>query len=118
MKREFQMPNICSLCWKDSESIQHLFYQCDYSTQVRSLYVTSLTILTSKEHAKSHKQPEITIIFIMWRERFRRIFYLQIKTSLSLKHHEKYSKKKKKDYYGHYQYRGISGMHKAIHTVM
>jgi zinc-binding in reverse transcriptase len=36
MRRRFQMTNICSLCWKDNETVQHLFFSCIYSTNVRS----------------------------------------------------------------------------------
>jgi zinc-binding in reverse transcriptase len=86
-RRGFQLTNISPLCWKDNETVQHLFYSCSYTTDVRS-YVqaamtgnsapritqTTIDFLLSRDQDKQQKQLEVTIIFTLWKERCRRIF--------------------------------------------
>lgn len=43
-KRGWNLPNRCCLCCRDMESRDHLFFECDISSQVRSSVLKSLGI--------------------------------------------------------------------------
>jgi zinc-binding in reverse transcriptase len=86
-RRGFQLTNICPLCWKDNETVQHLFYSCSYTTNIRSyiqatmlgssapsITQTTTDFLLSRDQDKRQKQLEVTIIFTLWKERYRRTF--------------------------------------------
>jgi zinc-binding in reverse transcriptase len=86
-KRDFQIPNMCHLCRVQQEIVQHLFQECAYTVRLREYLLqimpnrysqinqlaSTKEILLSTHFDIYWKNLEITTIFVLWRERFRRI---------------------------------------------
>jgi zinc-binding in reverse transcriptase len=90
VKRGWVITNMCYLCRANLESVQHIFNECTFSSQLRNYIAstappiqencpayTSLASTTSIIQGGGNiywKQMEITTIFTIWKERCRRIF--------------------------------------------
>jgi zinc-binding in reverse transcriptase len=84
----WQLPNMCYLCRAHQESVQHIFHQCSFTTQVRDYmtstlpnqppryYVTGSTMdsLLMNQDSMEWKRVDATTIYVIWRERCRHIF--------------------------------------------
>jgi zinc-binding in reverse transcriptase len=87
--RGWCIPNF-NLCRHNSESVQHLFYDCQFAKDTRSYILDALpamvvtkrpqdiqTIFQSGAEQSTRRQIETATVFVLWRERCRRIFVEQ-----------------------------------------
>ena len=101
MARGWEMANMCYMCRSQSESVQHLFGNCTIATQVRqTLRQIRTTIpqgaafdrgkfkwVLTKEPDLILRQVQITICFVLWRERCARVFRQQNQTTRQIAAH-------------------------------
>jgi zinc-binding in reverse transcriptase len=88
-RRGWTLPNMCYLCRAQQESCQHLFVSCSFTRELRRFMTAILPYspicmdyihleLVSEvligEYNLIWRQLEATTIFVLWRERCRRIF--------------------------------------------
>ncbi|KAJ4804966.1 RNA-directed DNA polymerase (reverse transcriptase)-related family protein [Rhynchospora pubera] len=86
-KRDWQLPNMCSLCNSDSETVTHLFNHCAFFKSLLASISISIPaigylLLTTQHHSSvltgtmpSTNRDLLSIsYFILWRERCNRIF--------------------------------------------
>lgn len=88
IKKGWEMPNMCHMCRMQSETKQHLFQECAYIKRVKIhlsrllpaitpndwYRTTGLGSIVNRTEQKSIRQIQVTICFVVWRERCRRIF--------------------------------------------
>jgi zinc-binding in reverse transcriptase len=88
VKRGMQIPNMCHLCRSHQESVTRIFQKCPFSINLRNyvlqtmhsassdLYQTAQTkqLLLGHQHDRFWQRMEICSIFVIWRQRCRRIF--------------------------------------------
>jgi zinc-binding in reverse transcriptase len=89
IKRGWQMTNICYMCRSQEETVRHLFHECSFVIQFRSYIqgimsfsmlmcqlftsIESSQLVLSKQHDGKWRQLEMTTVFVLWRERCKRI---------------------------------------------
>jgi hypothetical protein len=87
---------MCYICRQQQESITHMFTECQYVTQLRTYVTDALPLsrqqctqfkysvrpleLITGEHLMFWREVEATTLFVLWRERCRRIFAEETKT--------------------------------------
>ncbi|XP_078150208.1 uncharacterized protein LOC144545516 [Carex rostrata] len=87
VRRGWEIPNRCVLCKMASESVEHLYSECQYTTMVihHLLVRTRHTLrLTNMQAHYAHnivnsgdmqiRRMQVVICFVVWRERCKRIF--------------------------------------------
>lgn len=88
IRKGWQMPNRCIMCKSAQETVQHLFGTCTYITQLVQVISNTMQGMphcqyftdTRYEEAivisryKFIRKLQLTVCFVLWRERCRRIF--------------------------------------------
>jgi zinc-binding in reverse transcriptase len=89
IKRGWMLPNMCYLCRRQQETAQHLFTNCEYTQRVRNMAISdfsasigiSQTLIDGnyeevllQGHDKKCKRLQMTIYFVIWKEKCSRIF--------------------------------------------
>jgi hypothetical protein len=89
IRRGWQIANICYLCRQNQESVKCMFGTCKYTAGVyREMRRHMNFTWTQKEYASGiiksvhmeTRQILVTVCFVVWRERCRRIFRQECKT--------------------------------------
>jgi disulfide oxidoreductase YuzD len=90
IRRGWIVTNMCYLCRENLETRNHIFRECSYATQLRQYVMAAIPVtrqpcqaylsatndidILIEGHSMYWRQMELTTIFVIWRERCRRIF--------------------------------------------